>query len=201
MELNKGHIALTVVCFIAGAIIGAGLRSCSVKPGSTPPEQVPPVVIHDNILLEDSSHLASHTKPKGVVRHDTVWLTKPTEIGEVKNDTTIKTTNDTTNDTTSSDADFALVPITQHEYRDTFQTDSSRIELGVRFSGYDAKIENVDLQYCFNVQPRTIVKKKGWGQFIGVGIGFGYGASVVGQKVYAAPEVGVHITYGWGYHW
>lgn len=196
MELNKEHIALTVVCFVAGAIIGAGLRSCSVKPSSTPPEQVPPVVIHDTILLGDSSHLASHTKPKEVVRHDTIWLTKPTEIGEVKD-----TTSKTTNDTTSKDAEFALVPITQNEYRDTFLTDSSRIELGVQFSGYDAKIDNVDLQYSFQVQPRTIVKKKGWGQFIGVGIGVGYGASVVGQRVYAAPEVGIHITYGWGYHW
>jgi hypothetical protein len=45
------------------------------------------------------------------------------------------------------------------------------------------------------------VKKKGWGQFIGVGIGAGYGASVVGQTVYAAPEIGLHVTYGWGYHW
>ena len=196
MELNKEHIALTVFCFVAGVIIGAGLRSCSVKPGSTPPEQVPPVVIHDTILLRDSSHLSSHTKPKEVVRHDTIWITKPTEVSEVKD-----TTSKTTRDTTSKDAEFALVPITQHEYRDTFLTDSSRIELGVQFSGYDAKIDNVDLQYSFQVQPRTIVKKKGWGQFIGVGIGVGYGASVVGQRVYAAPEVGIHITYGWGYHW
>lgn len=198
MELNKGHIALTVVCFVAGTIIGAGLRSCSVKPGSTTPEQVPPVVIHDTILLKDSSRLASHTKPKEVVRHDTIWLTK---------DTIKDATKDTTKETTNSDADFALVPITQHEYRDTFQTDSSRIELGVQFSGYDAKIDNVDLQYRFNVQPRTIVKKKGWGQFIGIGLGVGYGASFVanpsrvGATIYAAPEIGLHLVYGWGYHW
>ena len=189
MELNKEHIALTVVCFVAGAIIGAGLRSCSVKPGSTPPEQVPPVVIHDTVTVRDTVRIAKHTKPKEVVRWDTVYVDSA------------KIATTTTSKTTSSDADFALVPITQYEYRDTFTTDSSRIELGVQFSGYDAKINNVDLQYRFQVQPRTIVKKKGWGQFIGVGIGVGYGASVVGQRVYAAPEVGLHITYGWGYHW
>lgn len=191
MELNKGHIALTVVCFVAGAIIGAGLRSCSNN-GQNGDAQNTPKVIHDTVTVHDTTYIAKHTKPKEVVRWDTLYLPA---------DTTSKTTSDTTIKTTSSDADFALVPITQYEYRDTFLTDSSRIELGVQFSGYDAKIDHVDLQYRFQVQPRTIVKKRGWGQFIGVGIGVGYGASVVGQRVYAAPEVGVHITYGWGYHW
>ncbi|MBQ6763859.1 MAG: hypothetical protein IJP45_01590, partial [Paludibacteraceae bacterium] len=63
------------------------------------------------------------------------------------------------------------------------------------------------LQYQFNIQPRTIVKKKGWGQFFGIGLGAGYGVSFVGNPygsgtvVNAAPEIGVHIVYGWGYHW
>ena len=91
-----------------------------------------------------------------------------------------------------------------YEYRDTFQTDTSRIELGIRYEGYKAKIDGIDLQYRFESQPRIIEKKKGWGQFVGIGVG--YGASFVGNGsgatiVHAAPEIGVHITYGWGYHW
>ena len=196
MELNKGHIALTVVCFVAGAIIGAGLRSCSVKPGSTPPEQVPPVVIHDTVEVSNPADIAAHTKPKYVIKHDTLWLPKPVSPCD---------STDSLYDGRVTDSIPVDIPITCYEYRDTFKTDSSRIELGIEFSGYDAKIDNVDLQYQFTVQPRTIVKKKGWGQFIGVGIGVGYGASFVGgsmgTRVYAAPEVGIHVTYGWGYHW
>ena len=130
-------------------------------------------------------------QPKEVLRHDTIWLPY----------TTSKTTSSTTKDTTSNDADFALVPIMQYEYRDTFVTDTSRIELGIRYEGYRAKIDGIDIKSQYTIQPRTIVKKKGWGQFIGIGIGVGYGASVVGQTVYAAPEIGLHVTYGWGYHW
>ena len=74
------------------------------------------------------------------------------------------------------------------------------------FSGWHTQIDGIDLKSQYTIQPRTIVKKKGWGQFIGIGIGVGYGASFVGNGsgatiVHAAPEIGVHITYGWGYHW
>ena len=188
MELNKGHIIFGAVCLVAGIVLGAGFRSCSSKP--TEPA-LRPEVIHDTVTVHDTLRIKKHTKPKEVLRHDTIWLP----------DATSKTTSSTTKDTTSKDVDYTLVPITQYEYRDTFKTDSSRIELSVEFSGYDARIDNVNLNYSFSVQPRTIVKKNGWGQFIGVGIGVGYGASVVGQTVYAAPEIGLHITYGWGYHW
>lgn len=199
MELNKGHIAFAVACFVAGAIIGAGLRSCTVKPSAPPAD---PVVIHDTVIVKDSANIAKHTINKGVVRKEKAKLPKAKSENPVLDtqlDTPLVAILDTCNIVE------AEVPISQYEYRDTFKTDSSRIELGIQFSGYDAKIDNVDLQYQFTVQPRTIVKKKGWGQFIGVGIGVGYGASFVGgsmgTRVHAAPEVGIHVTYGWGYHW
>lgn len=178
---------------MAGIVLGAGLRSCSSKPAEP---ALRPEVIHDTVTVHDTLRIKEHTKPKEVLRHDTIWLP----------DTTSKTTSSTTKDTTSKDTDFTLVPITQYEYRDTFTTDSSRIELGVLFSGWHAQIDGIDLKSQYTIQPRTIEKKKGWGQFIGVGIGVGYGASFVvngsgSANVYAAPEIGVHITYGWGYHW
>lgn len=176
MELKKEHIYFGVACLLAGAILGAGLRSCTIR--KQPPAA--PAVIHDTITINDTVRLAGKTKIK--------YITPTEEEFVIEHDTVRDTVR-------------VPVPIEHKEYRDTFCTDSSRIELGVQFSGYKANIDNVDLQYHFEVEPRTIVKRKGWGQFIGVGIGVGYGASVVGQTVYAAPEIGLHITYGWGYHW
>ena len=175
MKLNKSHISIGAVCLLAGIVLGAGFRSCSSKPAEP---ALRPEVIHDTVTIHDTAYIAKKTKPKEIVRHDTLWL--PLD--------------------TSSLIPVDL-PITQSEYRDTFTTDSSRIELGVRISGWHAQIDGIDLKSQYTIQPRTIEKKKGWGQFIGVGIGVGYGASVVGQTVYAAPEIGMHITYGWGYHW
>lgn len=196
MELNKGHIAFSVACFVAGCIIGAGFRSCSSKPAEP---VLSPKVIHDTIKVQDSAWLAEHTKPKYVIRHDTLWLTKP----ETHYDSA-----DSVCDGRVSDSIPVDIPITCYEYRDTFVTDTSRIELGIRYEGYRAKIDGIDLDYRFACQPPApVVKKNGWGQFIGVGFGVGYGASFVGNPsgvgtiVHAAPEIGVHITYGWGYHW
>lgn len=195
MELNKGHVAFSVACFVAGAIIGAGLRNCSVKPSNPPAD---PVVIHDTVEVSSKADIDAHTKQKYVIKHDTLWLPKP----EIHCDST-----DSVCDRRMIDSIPVDIPITNYEYRDTFTTDSSRVELGVRFSGWHAQIDGIDIKSQYTVQPRTIMKKKGWGQFVGIGIGVGYGASFVGNPsgvgsvVYAVPEIGVHITYGWGYHW
>lgn len=172
MELNKGHIIFGAVCLVAGIVLGAGFRSCS----QTKQPQVEPIVIHDTVCLYDTVRIAAKTRLICTTRTDTL-IVRDTDTIQVS------------------------LPLEHKEYRDTFQTDTSRIELGIRYEGYKAKIDGIDLQYRFESQPRIIEKKKGWGQFVGIGIGVGYGASVVGQTVYVAPEIGVHITYGWGYHW
>lgn len=173
MELNKGHIIFGAVCLVAGIVLGAGFRSCSSKPAEP---ALRPEVIHDTITVHDTLRIKEHTKPREVVKIDTIFLQ-----GE--------------NDTIA-----VPIPITAYEYRDTFVTDTSRIELGIRYEGYRAKIDGIDLKSQYTIQPRTIVKKKGWGQFIGIGVGAGYGASVVGNQVFAAPQVGISIVYGFGYH-
>lgn len=189
MILKKEHMYFGAACLIAGIVLGAGFRSCK---RDAKPVPAAPSIIHDTLIIRDSSQINAHTRPKYVIRHDTIWL--PTPISPSNNEELFCNPHVT-------DSVAVEIPVMQYEYRDTFITDTSRIELGVQFSGYDARIDNIDLQYRFEVEPRTIIKKKGWGQFIGVGIGVGYGASVVNQRVYAAPEVGIHITYGWGYHW
>lgn len=178
MELNRGHIIFGAVCLVAGIVLGAGFRSCSSKPAEPAPR---PEVIHDTVCIHDTLRIAGKTR--------TIYTTV-TDTLIVRNTDTIHVT----------------MPLEHKQYRDTFTTDSSRIELGVRFSGWHAQIDGIDLKSQYTIQPRTIEKKKGWGQFIGVGIGVGYGASFVGNGsgatiVHAAPEIGVHITYGWGYHW
>lgn len=183
MELNRGHIIFGAVCLVAGIVLGAGFRSCSSKPAEP---ALRPEVIHDTVCIHDTMRIAAKTTTRYITRTDTVVKTI-TVLG----------------DTVTVPVEM---PLEHKQYRDTFTTDSSRIELGVRFSGWHAQIDGIDLKSQYTIQPRTIEKKKGWGQFIGVGIGVGYGASFVGNGsgvtiVHAAPEIGVHITYGWGYHW
>jgi len=171
MEVNKSHIITAAVSLAIGLIAGLLLRGCGHDEPA--PE---PIVLSDTITITDTFRIAGKTK----IEYKTLW------------DTLVVRDTDTI---------AVTIPIEHKEYRDTFVTDSSRIELGVRFQGYKAKIDSIDLQYRFEVEPRTIVKKKGFGQFVGVGVGVGYGASVVEQRVYAAPQVGVTFVYGFGYHW
>ena len=182
------------VCLVAGIVLGAGFRSCSSKPAEPVPAE--PVVKHDTVIIHDTAYIAAKTKPVKQLPPDTIKTPVPNGVPNVVSNSATSDTNNA-----SSDSIIVQVPMTAYEFRDTITTDTSRIELGIQFSGYKAKIDGIDLKSQYTVQPRTIEKKKGWGQFIGVGIGVGYGASVVGQTVYAAPEIGLHITYGWGYHW
>lgn len=176
MELNKSHILSAVAGVAVGAAIVFSMRACN-KSLEPEPE---PIVIHDTITVTDTLRIKEHTKPVKQLPPDTFYLYM---------------VEDTLHDTIRVE-----IPMEQKEYRDTFATDSSRIELGVLFSGYKAKIDSIDLQYRFEVQPRVKVQKKGWSQFVGIGVGAGYGASIIGNQVYAAPQIGVSIVYGFGYH-
>lgn len=176
------HIGIGVICMIAGIVLGYIFKGCS---GTSLPEDQKPIVMHDTIAVHDTLRIAEHTKPREVIRFDTIWLEK---VGSAENTHT------------TTDVDFALAPITQSEYRDTFATDSTRAEVAVLFSGYNARIDSVGINYQATTQPRVERKKKGFGQFVGIGIGAGYGI-VFGSPIVAAPEIGIHIVYGFGYHW
>lgn len=178
MQLSKSHIAFAVACFIGGIVLGASFRSCSK---GQPEGQT--LLIHDTLTIRDTFRIKEHTKPIYITKTDTCWLPAVTE------------------DYSAADSVKVEVPIMQYAYRDTFCTDSSRIEVGVRFHGYHAGIDEIDLNSQFTIEPRTIVKKKGWGQSVILGLGAGYGVTVIDNRVYAAPSVGVHLVYGFGYHW
>lgn len=178
MEVNKSHIGIGAVCLVAGIVLGFFLKGCT---NSEIPNDLQPIVLHDTISVHDTAYIAKHTKPIEVIRHDTLWLPAVAE-----------------NAHTTTDA-YALVPITQSEYRDTFATDSTRAEIAVLFSGYNAKIDSVGLTYEATIQPKVYVKKKGWGWCVMPSVQVGYGVAF-GSPIVAAPYIGVGVAFGWGYH-
>lgn len=183
MEVNKSHIIVGCSALAVGLIAGLLLRGCS---GKELPEDPEPIVLTDTIRVTDTLRIAEHTKPLYVIKWDTLYLENPASPDIVRD---------------SLCDGYVTIPITQSEYRDTFATDSTKAEIAVLFSGYNAKIDSIGLTYEATIQPKVYVKKKGWGQFVGIGVGAGYGASVVGSQVFAAPQIGVSIVYGFGYHW
>ena len=144
-------------------------RGCSHTP-------VEPVIIHDSISIHDTAYIEGKTITKYIVRYDT--------IREWEYDTL---------------TEYAVVPIEAREYKDTFATDSSSIELDVHFSGYNAKIDSIGLSYTFTIEPRVVEKKRGWAFFVGPSVQVGYGVAF-GSPVIAAPYVGVGVSLGWGYY-
>lgn len=171
---QNGFIA-SMVSLVIGLVIGWLLTKHIYSP-----IEVGPVVISDTVTIHDTTYIEKHTKPIKPLPPDTIWIhTYDTLVDSI----------------------LVEIPIEQKEYRDTIKTDSSHIELGVKFSGYKAKIDSVGLDYHFSVEPQVIEKKKGWGQFIGIGVGIGYGMSVVNTQPLLAPQVGINIVYGFGYHW
>lgn len=164
------------VCVVCGLAVGALAmwlcQRCSHEP-------IEPIVIHDTICRTDTAYLAGKTKTLYVVRHDT--------IREWEYDTITHT-------------EYAVVPIEQRLYKDTFATDTSSIALAVAFSGYKAQIDSVGLDYTFVVQPRTIREKKGFGWCVMPSVQVGYGVAF-GNQVVATPYVGVGVSVGFGYTW
>ena len=175
MQLSLRHIALLVVTMAGGVLVGAGLRNCK----GTQQPTLEPVVIHDTVTI-----------------HEDVIKEKITVRSVVEYDTAVIYLRDTIRDTVR-----VQIPIEHKVYNDTLCIDSARVRLNILFHGYKAEIDQISMGADIRPVIRREIKRNGWGQFIGLGIGLGYGASVVNGSVYAAPEVGVHVTYGWGYHW
>lgn len=194
MQLNWSHIGVGIVCFLAGIALGYIIRGC-VPEQPTAPE---PIVIHDTIKQTDTLRLRAKTKTIEVIRYDTIWM----RVDSAENAHTTTDSNHCV-DTTKmgTNADFALIPITQSEYRDTFLTDTSRAEVGVLFSGYNARIDSIGINYQLTSNNRVERKKSGFGWVVAPSIQVGYGLGLNGNIVTASPYVGIGVSIGWGYHW
>lgn len=178
-QLHTGclHGAMTLAVFFIGMAVMFGLTRCGH-------EEPKPIVLHDTISVHDTLRITKHTKPKEVIRHDTIWLEK-VDSAEYAH--------------TTMDAEYALVPITQSEYRDTFATDSTRAEVAVLFSGYSARIDSVGINYQTTIQPVVYEKESGFGWSVTVGPYVGWGITIINGQVLAGPEVGFGLQLGIGY--
>lgn len=144
-----------------------------------------PIVFHDTIVRVDTAYLAAKTKVVYKTKFDTLVVRDT-----VKEDGTV------VHDTIAIE-----IPIEHKLYADSFITDSSRIDLTVKFSGYHAKIDSVGLGYNFTIDPQVVEKKKGFGWCVMPSVNVGYGLGVYEQSPVFTPYIGVGVSIGWGYHW
>lgn len=153
-------------------------------------------IIHNEIS-------SRNIEPQIITVHDTTIITKE-EIKEkekikrvVEYDTFFIKETDTIRDTF-----YVSLPIEHKQYRDTFTTDTSRTILDIKYSGYKSSLDGVYVHSSFTQKERIKVKHTGFGQFVGVGLHLGYGASInhIDKTFNSGPCISVGITYGWGYH-
>lgn len=173
--LTKSHIAILLSALIAGIIIGASFRSCGRSHSPSPD----PIKIHDTISITD-----------------TLLREKIRTIFRTKADTFVLCQHDSIHDTI-----WMEIPIDHKIYADRIKADSGSFDVAIKYSGYRASLDSVGIAYHAELMPSVIEKKRGIGQFVGIGLGVGYGGTMIDQRIYAAPYVGVHLTYGFGYTW
>ena len=70
------------------------------------------------------------------------------------------------------DSVFVEVPISIYKLDTTFSTDTTQLNLSIRNSGYDVKLDS--LYYSFTYKPTKITKIKKTHWFIGPSLGIGY---------------------------
>lgn len=72
--------------------------------------------------------------------------------------------------------------------------------IGIDFSGYNAKLDEVRLDCTYKQkEPLKSKKKPVFGQSIVIGIQAGYGVGL--QPFRAEPYIGIGVTYGFGITW
>ena len=115
------------------------------------------------------------------VLYDTVFLveykTVKLHIHDTLNQTIIR-------DSLRIDSVFVEIPISKYQIDTTFSTDSTQLNLSIRNSGYDVKLDS--LSYSFTYRP-TKTKKTHW--FIGPSLGIGYNFTT--RKL--VPTIGIGL--------
>ena len=100
------------------------------------------------------------------VVYDTVYIERYKTVKLPVVDTTVYYITDTV---TRVDSIFVEIPISKYSVDTTFVTDSTQLNLSIRTSGYEVKLDT--LSYSFTYRP-TKTKKTHW--FIGPSLGLGY---------------------------
>ena len=103
------------------------------------------------------------------VEWDTVYLERYKTVKLPVVDTTVYYITDTV---TRVDSIEVEVPISKYSVDTTLFTDSTQLNLSIRNSGYDVKLDS--LSYSFTYRPTKINKTKKTHWFIGPSLGIGY---------------------------
>lgn len=154
-------------------------------------------IVHNDIS-------SKQLEPQIVTIHDTTTVTvekikEKEKINRVvEYDTFLIVEKDTVRDTV-----YVSLPIEHKQYRDTFNTDTSRTILDIKYSGYKAQLDGLYVESHYKAKETIKVKHTGFGQFVGVGLQLGYGASInhIDKTFIPGPYIGVGISYGWCYKW
>lgn len=182
MEQSKKYLdkKSLIILILSLLLVGiGGFLLYDYKVAQIEEKYAPEPIIQYDTIIRDSIQIQEKVKWKYVTKYDT----------------TLIVFRDTVHDTVMIE-----IPIDHYQYRDSGSTDSTKYTLGINYSGFKPTLDSVWFNYSYT--PKTIVKTKrnGWGQFVGVGIGVGANATVVGNTVYAGPGVSLNIVYGFGYH-
>ena len=115
------------------------------------------------------------------VEWDTVYLERYKTVKLPNTDTTVYYITDTL---TRVDSIEVEIPISSYLIDTTFVTDSTRLKLSIRNSGYEVTLDTIS--YKFEYTP-TKTKKTHW--FIGPSLGMGY--DFINKKL--VPTIGIGI--------
>lgn len=172
MKTILKSILIGFICLLTGFLLGGGGFYYYYK--NKPSKEI---ILRDTICTE---RLVEKTKYVQILRVDTIRDT----ITVAGKDTIIG----------------FEIPIQKYAYNDTIKTDSTTAIIGIDFSGYNAKLDEVRLDYTYKQkEPLKSKKKPVFGQSIAVGIQAGYGVGM--QPFRAEPYIGVGVTYGFGITW
>ena len=97
-------------------------------------------------------------------------------------------------DSVKIDSIFVEVPISVYKLDTVFKTDTTRLDLFIRNSGYEVKLDSLYYRFEYSPTPPVIKKKRHrFGIFVGPAVGISYDYKT-GRTL---PSVGVGVGVGW----
>lgn len=133
-----------------------------------------PLIVHDTIQV-DSIRIEEHTKIQYVQSIDTFTVVE----------------RDTLRDTI-----YFQLPIEHKEYQDTLRTDTSEITLDIKYSGFKATLDEINItNHYWKDMP---VNQKKWHikPSFNIGLGGGMGLGIRDGCLKPEPQVGIYGTVG-----
>ena len=166
-EIVKSMLILTVIYLLLFFLVKTNRQSQVIQE-----KQSQPVILTDTIVN---------------VEWDTVYLEryKTVKLPVVDTLTII-------NDSIRIDSVFVEVPINVYKFDSTFTTDTTQLNLSIRNSGYDVKLDS--LSYSFTYKP-THQKTNFFKEHLKFGVGIGTGFGVFSKKPDIFVGVGLYYIF------